>query len=309
MPKLNRSSTILNHNNKLATDYIRQLELANARLELELAEQKQAETALHRSEELYRTLILNFPNGSVILFDHDLRSSIVGGEALAAVSLSEAALEGKTVAESLPLETAAELEPHYRAALAGDVQSFELPIADRIFAVQSIPVRNEAEEIVAGMAVIQDIMAAKRAEALLRESEEWFRLAFEAAAVGMGLVTLDGDWMQVNGALCAIIGYSEAELLRTNSQALTHPDDLEADLAYMRQLVAGKIRFYHLGHGSNQLDSSAITPPAPPAARQALLPKRGRASRADSPARPTNRSVPPPCRSTVRDWRLGARRG
>ncbi|MGH7217025.1 MAG: PAS domain-containing sensor histidine kinase [Nitrospiraceae bacterium] len=96
----------------------------------------------------------------------------------------------------------------------------------------------------------------RRAEAGWRESQEQFTAAFHDAAIGMALVGTDGQWLQVNRALCAIVGYTEQELLATNFQAITHPDDLEADLAYVTQLLAGEIptyqiekRYFHkLGH-------------------------------------------------------------
>jgi len=52
----------------------------------------------------------------------------------------------------------------------------------------------------------------------MRESEERFRSAFESAAIGMALVGLDGRWMEVNDAVCELLGYSREELLSTNSR-------------------------------------------------------------------------------------------
>ncbi|MBE9230023.1 PAS domain S-box protein, partial [Phormidium sp. LEGE 05292] len=86
----------------------------------------------------------------------------------------------------------------------------------------------------------------KRMEAALRESEERFRRAFDDAAIGMALVALDGRFLQVNIALCEITGYSEAELLGNFFQDITHPDDLEKDLEYIRQVLAGKCRTYQM---------------------------------------------------------------
>jgi PAS domain S-box-containing protein len=51
--------------------------------------------------------------------------------------------------------------------------------------------------------------------------------------------------MRVNRALCEILGYSEQELLATNFQSLTHPDDLDADLSYAQRVFAGQLRVYH----------------------------------------------------------------
>src|SRR5258708_19111473 len=84
-------------------------------------------------------------------------------------------------------------------------------------------------------------LLAERTEALaaLRDSEECFRSAFDHAAIGMALVALDGRWMQVNHSVCQIVGYTEHELLVRDFQSITHPDDLDADLAHVRRLVAG----------------------------------------------------------------------
>lgn len=91
---------------------------------------------------------------------------------------------------------------------------------------------------------VQDISDRIQAEQTLRESEERFRNAFDYAAIGMALVATDGRWLKVNRALCEITGYSEQELLATTFQAITHPDDLDADLAYVNQLLTGEIHSY-----------------------------------------------------------------
>ena len=53
----------------------------------------------------------------------------------------------------------------------------------------------------------------------------------------MALVGLDGRWLKVNPALVEMLGYGEQELLAGSFQDITHPDDLEADLAYMRAMM------------------------------------------------------------------------
>ncbi|MGJ5672681.1 MAG: diguanylate cyclase [Nostochopsis sp.] len=84
------------------------------------------------------------------------------------------------------------------------------------------------------------------AEEALRESKERFHNAFDYAAIGMALVGLNGSWLQVNHALCEIVGYSEAELLAKTCQDITHAEDLETDFDYVRQLLTNEIRCYHI---------------------------------------------------------------
>ncbi len=79
----------------------------------------------------------------------------------------------------------------------------------------------------------------------LKESEEYFRNAFDHAA-GMAVINPEGKWMQVNESLCNMLGYTEAELLTKGFQAITHPQDLGNDLANLYQLLDGKISSYQL---------------------------------------------------------------
>jgi PAS domain S-box-containing protein len=93
---------------------------------------------------------------------------------------------------------------------------------------------------------VTDIKERKRAEEALRESEERFRNAFDFAAIGMALVSPDGHFLQVNKSLCDKVGYSTKDLLARDFQSITHPDDLEADLGLVRQMLEGSIPYYHL---------------------------------------------------------------
>lgn len=80
----------------------------------------------------------------------------------------------------------------------------------------------------------------------LEESETRFRSAFDYAAIGMALVSLEGRWLKVNKSLCEITGYTEEELLKIDFQKITYPDDLQTDLQYVHQLLEGKIITYQM---------------------------------------------------------------
>jgi PAS domain S-box-containing protein len=111
---------------------------------------------------------------------------------------------------------------------------------------EAVLIRDEAGRPLHWQTVQLDITDRKRAEEELRQSEERFRTAFDHAAIGMSLVGLDGRFLRVNAALCALTGYSEAELLTKTFQEITHPDDLEADLAQVDRLLAGEMRAFHM---------------------------------------------------------------
>jgi diguanylate cyclase (GGDEF)-like protein/PAS domain S-box-containing protein len=71
-----------------------------------------------------------------------------------------------------------------------------------------------------------------------------YRIAFENAPIGMGLIKPDGTWLDVNRAFCRLLGYSEEELLTLNLAELTVPgdalvqvdasDEMRAETRYLR---------------------------------------------------------------------------
>lgn len=112
--------------------------------------------------------------------------------------------------------------------------------------VSATAVADAAGEFIISRSALTDNGPRKIAEAALVESEMRFRSAFETAAHGMALVSTEGRFLKVNSALCAMVGYSEAELLATDFQTLTHPEDLAVDLGYVHDLLEGRIESYQM---------------------------------------------------------------
>lgn len=80
----------------------------------------------------------------------------------------------------------------------------------------------------------------------LNERENVLSLIQENAPIGMAIVSISGEWLQVNKALCEIIGYNKSELIGNNFQEITYPVDLENDLNHVRTLLEGKIMSYQI---------------------------------------------------------------
>ncbi|MGB4072704.1 PAS domain S-box protein [Pseudomonas sp.] len=93
---------------------------------------------------------------------------------------------------------------------------------------------------------IWDISDRKAVEDQLRLSQQRFSSAFSTAPQGMALVSLQGDWLEVNDVLCRMLDYSREELLSIDFQHITHPDDLDADLQNIDDLLAGRIDSYQM---------------------------------------------------------------
>lgn len=92
----------------------------------------------------------------------------------------------------------------------------------------------------------------------LTASEKKYRSSFDYAAIGKAHVSRDGKWLQVNDALCRIVGYSEEELLGTSFQDITHPEDLDLDLAYVKRMLARRISSYSIEKRYLKKDGSIV---------------------------------------------------
>lgn len=80
----------------------------------------------------------------------------------------------------------------------------------------------------------------------LRQDMLDFSSTFESSAIGMGLLDTYGNWIKVNRSLCAMLGYSQEELLTLSFQKITHPDDLFEDLDKAKKLFNREIESYNL---------------------------------------------------------------
>jgi PAS domain S-box-containing protein len=75
----------------------------------------------------------------------------------------------------------------------------------------------------------------------LKSSKYRFEATFERAPVGIALATPEGRFLRVSPKLCEITGYTAAEMTAMSFQDITHPSDLETDLANVRRTLAGEI--------------------------------------------------------------------
>ncbi|MEA2646569.1 MAG: hypothetical protein QOE92_1652 [Chloroflexota bacterium] len=86
----------------------------------------------------------------------------------------------------------------------------------------------------------------RRADRALRESQERFERVFAEGAVGMALVGEDYHFIDVNEALCQMLGYEKSELLGLSVQDITHPDDYTVAANLSKQMFAGQVNGYRV---------------------------------------------------------------
>jgi PAS domain S-box-containing protein len=71
-----------------------------------------------------------------------------------------------------------------------------------------------------------------------------YRAIFQQAAVGIAQIATDGRFVDVNEPLCAMLGYSRAELLSLDEAGITHPHDAQTDITELARLQRGEILSY-----------------------------------------------------------------
>jgi len=91
-----------------------------------------------------------------------------------------------------------------------------------------------------------DITELKRTQLQLLRSEESFKGTFQNSVIGMALVALDGKFIEVNESLCTSLGYSPEELLQLTFTDITHPEDLQKDLASLDRIIKGEKESYQI---------------------------------------------------------------
>lgn len=102
------------------------------------------------------------------------------------------------------------------------------------------PIRDEHGRVLGAVMVFSDARERIAAEDRLRQSEEKFRNVFDFAPVGMALVSMEFRFLQVNAAICQLLGYSGKELLDMGIEDFSSPEEDEQERAMLLDLTTGR---------------------------------------------------------------------
>jgi PAS domain S-box-containing protein len=233
---------------------------------IDISDRKLAEAALQKSEQLYRTMASNIPNGAVMLFDRSMRFTLVEGTELAAVGLSKELMEGKTIWEVFEPDFCNAVEPNYRAALAGETVVTEFTYGDRTYLAYTLPVRNERQEITGGLLMTQNITARQLAEEALRESEEKYRCIVETADEGIWMIDAEGKTTFVNQKMADMLGCTVEETIGQSLFAFMDAEGIalaQVILSSHRQGISKQLDFKLLHRDGSELWTMVSTTPLP----------------------------------------------
>jgi signal transduction histidine kinase len=127
--------------------------------------------------ELLRAVALRFPNGSINVFDRELRYVFAAGEGLATAGLSPSALIRRRLSDVFTPDAVAYVAPIYNRVLCGESVQFELPVFGRVYSISAGPLVEDGDTVTRIVAVAQDITAMKDVQRQLEATERELRLA------------------------------------------------------------------------------------------------------------------------------------
>jgi len=214
-----------------------------------IGSQEHAEMRLRESEERYRYLVEN-ARDVIYRTDVDGHFTFFNDAALVLMKYGAGELHLRHFLDLIRPDWRETVQRFYAAQmLRGAPNSYyEFPAVasdgSELWLGQNVQLITEGGTITGFQAVARDITERKRMEEALRESEARFRTAFESAPIGVALIGQKGEWLQVNDALCDIVGYTAEELLHTTTQSLIHPDDLADDMVAIAAMIAGTLGIY-----------------------------------------------------------------
>lgn len=211
-------------------------------------------TAIQKAEVLdFSQQLIQSSMDGIMAFDRDCRYLAWNPAMEKLTGITQGSVLGNCAFERFPFLKETGEDQYFYAALRGETitsvdRAFSIPETGRqgYFEGRYSPLLNAVGEIVGGLCIVRDVTESNRTADALKESKRQFRQSFDTAAIGMSVMSLEGQFLKANAAMCHLFGYTETELQALTFQDLTYPDDLAADLSHYQKVLAGELSYFHL---------------------------------------------------------------
>ncbi len=208
-------------------------------------ERKMAEEALQKSEADLRA-IFESSHQSLVLVGKDGRIRDFNRRALEGLKAARGMQleKGRAMADYVEPEHLEDFRKRFQLVLEGKVTRIERSVRAPDgtvlwFDFHYYPVLDHMGQVQGACMVADSIDERKKAEAIIRESEEKFRRVFEDAAMPMAMVS-DFRYLKVNRAFRELLGYEEKEILGRHLLEITHPEDRTESDKISREVHRGE---------------------------------------------------------------------
>lgn len=222
--------------------------IGELRAAIEIALVKSGMEKRLREADRWFAATLRCVQDGIVVTDNDARVKLLNPAAETLLSISTADAAGRGVAEVVRFAgsgSAAE-NAALRALREGRVVGVdqvrkllgrggnEVPVDQ-----SAGPIDDDQGQRLGAVLVLRDARERMRREGDLRASEQRFRNAFDYAPLGMALVSLDGRFLQVNGALARLLQADAISLLDLRQDDVTPAEDSVHEHQRLQELLGG----------------------------------------------------------------------
>lgn len=217
----------------------------------DITERVQAEESLRANEQRYRTVVEKSHNG-IFIVSEDFKLEYVNDPLCKILRRSREEIVGHDFREFLDEESEKLVVDRYMKRQRGEEVPgrYEFNILRKDGGKRRVEISSAIVEDPKGkvrtIAQIMDITERVQAEKALGESEEKLRLMIDNSPIGFCGTDLKGNFIDVNPAMCLMLGYSKKELTAKHFNQVSHPDDREINQEMYQKLVEGKIKYFDL---------------------------------------------------------------
>lgn len=192
----------------------------------DVTEERRPQARLQRNHDLYQQL-LDQTTQALTLRDLEGRFLLVNRAAAARLGSPAEELLGRLSSEVLSPEIERSVRDADRMVReTGEPQdnpAAQLLSTDRNVVSQVFPVRDDDDVLIGLGTLVADVTELTEAQAGLAASQRRFRRVFASTSLGIVVTREDGEIVEVNSALCRLLGYSRDALLDMNGMDLVPP--------------------------------------------------------------------------------------
>jgi len=157
----------------LLTDISERKELDEKLLHLNNELEKRVEErteALSESQKLYSAIARNYPNGTISVFDEELRYIFVEGKELFKIGVTSKNLIGTKYLDRLPKDIVPAVEKELLKVLKGNSATLEIEYRNHFYVLNAVPLLDSKGKTVQILVVEQNITEQKKAEKEIRRA-------------------------------------------------------------------------------------------------------------------------------------------
>lgn len=196
-----------------------------------------SKAAVEKSERLFKSIAVNIPNSIIVLVDTDHRFIAIEGDLMEKLGYKGNDYVGKHPSEVGPSERYEANRHNYERMLSGERFTVEqVSPTGAFFLVNYVPLRNEQQEIYAGLIIAIDITKIKEAQnksahlaAIVESSDD--------AIISKTLNSIVTSW---NQSAERLFGYSATEIIGQPILKLIPSDRLDEEEHIIKRLKEGE---------------------------------------------------------------------